>query len=196
METRRDESDNSDRDQQLAARIRVGDLDAFEQVFRAYYEPLRRFALGYTRSPDTAEDVVQDVMIGTWERRAEFASRTTVAGYLFRAARNRALSMLAHDAVVRKHADETALLDPAAAPATDELVFATELERAAHDKIEALPRRVREVYRLRRDNGLSNPEIADVLGITVQTVYVQLGRAMKALHGALAPWIDDEDTSR
>lgn len=174
-------------DPMLAERIRAGDIDAFASVFHRYYEPLVRAAFSYMQARDTAEDVVQDVLVAVWERHTEFARHVSMAAYLFGAVRNRALDVLAHAAVVERHATSS---QPDTVPAADELVFATELARAAHARIEALPPRVREVYRLRRDHALSNAEIADVLGITVHAVYVQMARAIKALRTSLAPWVD------
>lgn len=174
----------------LAVRIRRGDIHAFESLFRLYYDPLRRFAFGYMHSADAAEDIVQEVMVGVWERRAEFATRASPAAYLYRAVRNRALNAITHDAVVRRHEDEVAAGERPIAPATDELVFANDLERALYEQVETLPRRLREVYRLCHDEGLSSAEVANVMGTTVHAVYVQMNRAMKALHGALAPWIE------
>jgi RNA polymerase sigma-70 factor (ECF subfamily) len=178
-------------DRTLAERIRAGDIDAFASVFHRYYEPLVRAAFSYTEARDTAEDVVQDVLVAVWERHTEFARHVSVAAYLFGAVRNRALDFLAHASVVQRHATAA---QSDTVPAVDELIFATELARAAHARIEALPPRVREVYRLRRDHALSNAEIADVLGITVHAVYVQMARAIKALRTSLAPWIDGAAT--
>lgn len=177
-----------DSDVTLAVRICDGDTTAFEALFHRYYERLVYAAFSYTRSHDAAEDVVQDVMLAVWEHHTEFAKHTTAAAYLYGAVRNRALNMLAHDAVVQRHAADPG---PTSVPATDELVLATELARIAHERIEMLPPRVREVYRLRRDSALSNAEIASILGVSVHTVYMQMARAMKLLRTALAPWMDE-----
>jgi RNA polymerase sigma-70 factor (ECF subfamily) len=181
-------SKSIDSESSVALRVRRGELAAFESLFHRYYEPLVRSAFSYVRARDVAEDVVQDVMVAVWERHTEFALHSSAAAYLHSAVRNRALDMLAHDAVVQRHAAES---ESAATPATDELVFATELARIAHAKVEALPTRMRDVYRLRRDSALSNAEIAAVLGITVHAVYVQMARAMKILRAGLAPWLED-----
>lgn len=175
-------------DAALAARIRRGDITAFEILFHRYYSHLTRSAFTYTRSRDAAEDVVQDVMLAVWERHSEFARHTVVAAYLYGAVRNRALDVLAHDAVVQRHAAGSS---SDVAPATDELVFATELARITHEEIEALPLPIREVYRLRHDSALSNIEIATTLGISINAVYVRMAKAMRALRAALAPWRDE-----
>jgi RNA polymerase sigma-70 factor, ECF subfamily len=178
-----------DIDDALIQRIRAGDVTAFETVFRAYYEALRRFAFGYTRALDTAEDLVQDVMLAVWRRHAEFALHVSPAAYLYAAVRNRALNAMEHDAVARRHADALSGGSATASAASDELLFASELERAAYMHVEALPDRIRDVYKLRRYEGLSHPEIAELLGISVQAVYMRMTRAVQALELALAPWI-------
>lgn len=177
-------------DAALFARMRDGDVAAFETVFRAHYEGLRRFAFSYVYSLDVAEDLVQDAMLAVWERRADVATHTAPVAYLYQTVRNRALDLIAHNTVVERHVTDPTAGSAASAPGADELVFASELERVVHAHVEALPPRLREVYRLRRDEGLSNAEIARALGITVQAVYVRMTRAMQTLQVTLAPWIE------
>ena len=52
----------------------------------------------------------------------------------------------------------------------------------------SLPARMREIYRLSRDASLTAPEIAGVLGVSVNTVYEQLSRALRALSGTVGDW--------
>ena len=55
----------------LVARVRGGDARAYEALFRAYSDPLVRFAERYLKDEGVAEDLVEDVFFRIWERRAE-----------------------------------------------------------------------------------------------------------------------------
>jgi len=55
------------------ARIREGDIKAFEDVFRRYYSPLCWYAMSITGSMEAAEEIVEEVFYGFWERWGEAA---------------------------------------------------------------------------------------------------------------------------
>jgi RNA polymerase sigma-70 factor (ECF subfamily) len=169
------------------ARLRAGDPLALEQIFAAYYDMLVRFAFRWTRSMEAAEDIVQDVFVWVWERRASLTVRSSLKSYLFGATHHRLLDEKAHDAVVARHAAHM-VMDAAPVPmsvAPDAEVLANELRARTERRIDALPPRTRDVYRLSRDAELSYGEIASTLGISVNTVYVLMGRALKALKAEL-----------
>lgn len=72
----------------------------------------------------------------------------------------------------------------------DETVVAAEFARIAEARVATLSPRLREVYYLNRDEGLSAAEIAEVLGTSVHTVYVQLTKVTQALHPVLQRWME------
>jgi len=176
-------------DAALVERLRAGDLDAFRTVFTAYYPVLHRFVSRWIGDDAAAEDIAQGVFADVWQRREALVLHASLKSYLFAAARHRVRDAIAHDIVVARHVRElqsdTAF---AVTPATDESVLADELIRVAERRIATLPPRMQTIYRLSRDAGLSYAEIAAELGISVNTVYVQMGRALAALRDVLGDW--------
>jgi RNA polymerase sigma-70 factor (ECF subfamily) len=65
-------------------------------------------------------------------------------------------------------------------------VRTAEFVAAVQRAVGRLPERCRLIFRLHREQGLTYPEIAEVLEISPKTVEVQMGRALKALRKALA----------
>jgi RNA polymerase sigma-70 factor (ECF subfamily) len=167
-------------------RVRTGDADAFEALFHEYHAPLCAFAYRYLGARDLAEEVVQEVFLLVWERRATWEIRTSIRSYLFTAVRNAALSYLRHERVVRNR--ETEVRDLFHAPARSEEAETVEPETiaAVRQAVGRLPERCRQVFLLHREQGLTYAEVADVLGISPRTVEVQIGRALKSLRKALA----------
>jgi RNA polymerase sigma-70 factor (ECF subfamily) len=191
-ETAPDPSDAS-----LVERVRLGDTQAFELIFRRHYESLWRFAIGYVSSPDVARDLVHDLFSHIWERRHDWAVQGSVAPYLFRATRNRALNHLRHERTVLKWRE-----DAAQATSEDAVESATlrQVERgpveamiAADDAtvlrraVATLPERQRQALVLRWFDGLTNPEVAAVLCVSVKAVESLLIRAFAALRQSLGP---------
>ncbi len=178
-------------EREWVARVRLGDERAVESLFEAYYPALCDFVRSYLGSPDSAEDVVQTVFLRIWEHRATWEPTSGVRAYLFAACRNRALGALKHDRVVARSAARVTseLLASGGgrgSPAPDEAVQAGELARVLRAAVDALPERRRTVVILRWQHQMSYAEIATVLGISVKTVEVHIGRALASLRKHLA----------
>lgn len=133
-----------------------------------------------------AEEIVQEVFLYIWERRETWDVRTSAKSYLFAAVRNAATSYLRHERVVRQREAETVELFIRPAATADARVTTAELVAAVQRAVSRLPERCRLIFTLHREQGLTYPEIAEVLDISPKTVEVQMGRALKALRQALA----------
>ncbi len=180
------------RDREWVAHIRAGDVQAFEAVFRAYKNDLGAFLRTFLRSPEAAEEVIQDLFLRIWEQRHEWEVTVPLNIYLFRAARNRAISYLRHERVEREFRERVGLMGVGGTPRSpswaDEAASVHELGEAIDRAVKELPERCREVFRLNRYHHLSYAEVANVLQISVKTVEVQMGRALSALRGHLVDW--------
>jgi len=180
----------AERDRAWAAAIRAGDAAAFEALFRAYKNDLVAFVASLVDSRETGQELVQDLFLRLWQQRERWDCAGEVNTYLFRAARNRAISHLRHQRIERRFRErlgggERVAVHGAVRP-TDERVRLRDVRDAVDRAVESLPTRCREVFRLRRYHQLSNAETAAVLGISVSTVEVQMTRAIAALRRRLA----------
>lgn len=181
--------DTAERD--WVARVRLGDEGAFESLFLAYYARLCDFVQSYVRSPDSAEELVQAVFFRIWEHRATWEPTTGVRAYLFAACRNHALGALKHERVVTRVArratrEEIVLGIAAPRMGPDEELQASELASMLREAVDRLPDRRRSVVMLRWQQQMSYAEIAHVMGISVKTVEVQMGRALAFFRRVLA----------
>ncbi|MGE0440351.1 MAG: RNA polymerase sigma-70 factor [Gemmatimonadales bacterium] len=170
----------------IADRIRSGDRDAFERVFRAYYAKLADYANGLVRTRDGAEDVVQEVFVALWTQRERLTNPDNLVGYLYRAVRNRSLNQLRHNRMVTDWQARQAAEDSPQAPAADRDTERAEIAAAVKRAVATLSPRCREVFELSRDRGLTYPEIASTLGISIKTVETLMGRALKGVREQLA----------
>jgi RNA polymerase sigma-70 factor, ECF subfamily len=166
-----------------------GDGSAFEALIREHYDGLVSLVVRYVRSEEEAEDLVQDMFAHFWSEPSTLLEHPDPVGLLYRAARNRALSHLRHERVVlgfrgRSHLEDHPAV-PTPADVSNERELLTQLERA----VAALPPRCREVWVLRRERGLSNAQVAAALGISVNTVEVQMGNALRVLRARLLPYL-------
>lgn len=175
-----------DRDVDWVAAVRAGDKAAFEAIFDAYAEPLLAFAYARVRSKDVAEELVQDLFLNLWERRASWVVARSLKTYLFQAIHNRILNY-------RRDTRATADVPLEAFPsreATDKAVRQADLRRAVDRAVAELPERNRLVFLLVRQHQLTYREVGDIFGITEKTVESHMLRAFNALRAALADWKD------
>lgn len=163
---------------------------AFDALVAAHYARLCNFVYRYVGSRATAEDVVQDVFAKIWERGDDLEYRDPVQ-YLYRAARNRAISYIRHERVHdRMHVKIVADgLQSPPPPLPNADLEREELSAAITRAIAELPERCRLVYTMSRDQAMTYAEIARVLGISVKTVEVQMYRAFKNLRRKVAPFL-------
>jgi RNA polymerase sigma-70 factor (ECF subfamily) len=163
--------------------IRGGSEQAFEKLFNTFAPGLCAFLTRYVGSQAVAEDLVQDLFLTLWRRRAELHIEGAVSTYLLRAAKNRAQNHLRSVRVTEKfrlahlhNVDERSV--------EAELLSTLDLQEA----IEKLPPRCRLVFTMCRQQGYTYQKIADELGLSVKTVDTQMQRAMKALRARLHPF--------
>jgi RNA polymerase sigma-70 factor, ECF subfamily len=176
--------DQASHDSTLWIRIRSGDEAAFESLFRAYFDELCSFSWRYVRSTVEAQDLVQDVFVSLWHRRAGLNMVVPVRPYLYAAVRNESLKVLEHRDVVRR-AQDIISRQSSFAPMPDEELTYDLLARTVQRIIAALPVRRREIFVLHRQHDLTYREIADLLGISVRTVETHIARALDAFRAEL-----------
>ncbi len=165
--------------------IKRGDKKAFQEVFDAYFHALSAFGYKYVPDPPAVEDMVQESFISFWEKRQDFDHLSALKSYLYTSVRNRCLNHIKHLAVEKKH--EPALLyELESQQHVSRHVIEEETYRLLLTEIRKLPDASQEIMILAL-NGLKNPEIAEELGISVNTVKTQKKIAYAKLKDKLGP---------
>ena len=180
----------------LVNRIKLGEEDAFYELYSEFYVGLYVHAKRFLISRESSEDVVQDVFLRLWERRECLDIRESIGHYLFQTVRNSCLNQLKHLNVVQKF--ELTITDQYQQAGdyfsiTQEngqsICLAHELENRLNTAIEELPEQCRIIFRMSRFERLKNREIADKRGVTINTVQKQISIALEKLREALYPYL-------
>jgi len=175
-------------DVEVIVSIKSGDKKAFEQLFYEHYQMLVRYAFTYMKDHNIAEEVVQDIMVKFWEKRAELPDYVKVKPYLFRMTGNHCLNVLKHEKVKLQYQTET-VANGISMSDGFEVISSNELNTEIKKAIADLPEQCGKVFLLSRDEGLSYKEIAESLDISVKTVENHIGKALKLLREALKPYL-------
>jgi RNA polymerase sigma-70 factor (ECF subfamily) len=182
-------------DSALVERIRTGDVAAFRELYDAHAPSLLGFALAQLRSRELAEEVVQELFLRLWKHRANWVLvRRSAKAYLFSSLRNTIISHRRSLNARPRRGDEveasaTLLTSLASSEAADDGLNEAELRRILDAAVASLPPRCRETFVLVRRQGLSYAEAADVLGVTMKAVEMNMVRALAALRIQLADWV-------
>jgi RNA polymerase sigma-70 factor, ECF subfamily len=176
-----EKTDTHHRDMQLASDIQGGDETAFEQLYNIYYPMLFNFALGKLGDSNRAEDFVQDIFVWIWNRRNSWSPQQSVKSYLLRALDNRMTTFFRkknlevltdfNEFNYTSHCHNEEVDD---GPEKD-------VQQLVREYIKELPDRRRTVLNMFIYEGLTYKEISSELGISVNTVDMQLRRARNGL---------------
>lgn len=174
---------------------RAGDADALETLLREHQGRIYRFGLKMCGHPEDAQDVAQDTLFAAARTIRGFRAESSVSTWLYTIARRFCIKKRRRPA----SAPEVVSLDAGGAPARNAVGAALDPERALADRelgtaldsaIAALDTPLREVLLLRDVEGLSAPEVAQVIGLGVAAVKSRLHRARAAVRGRLAPLLE------
>jgi RNA polymerase sigma-70 factor (ECF subfamily) len=156
------------------------DLD-FERLYRSSRDDVYAYAAGLLRDQAAAEDVTGAAFERAYRKRSRFdASRGSARAWLFGIARNAALDELRHRG---RHAELSVdPVDAASVPGADGR--GSELRLLLGDALGGLEARERELIALKFFAGLSNGEIARVIGLSTSNVGTRLNRTMDKLREA------------
>jgi len=169
---------------ELVKDLKKGDVLAFEKLFSSYSKKLLYFAKGYLESEEDAKSMVQDVFLKVWENRSNLKLDQSFNSYLFTIAFN-FIRMY-----YRKKYREDRKIKEYQYTASDvyeidgEIEF-DELAEIIDNAIEQLPEKRRLIFRMSREEGLSNDQIANKLSISKKTVENQITHALKFLRNKI-----------
>jgi RNA polymerase sigma-70 factor (ECF subfamily) len=181
-------------DAELLEAARTGDRRSLEELLERHQAQVYRFGMKMCRDPEDAKDVLQDTLLAVARGMRDFRGASSISTWLYSIARSfcikkRRRSKFApaeERSLDTELAAEAALLsDPARSP--EEALAGRRVERLLEEAIAALDPMYREVLLLRDVEGLTAPEVAEVLAISVEAVKSRLHRARLAVRAHVAP---------
>ncbi|RZS75237.1 RNA polymerase sigma-70 factor (ECF subfamily) [Pseudobacter ginsenosidimutans] len=167
--------------------FREGDKDAFEHIYKHFNKRVFFYVRQYLSSITEAQDITSECFFRLWEKKAEFPSLDAVGAFLHVAARNLCFNYLKHAKMAREKEGE--LLSLLNMP--DDNGFKLEelrmqLLNLIAAEVDKLPSKMKKIFLLSYEEGLKPAQIAERLGLQVQTVKNQRLNAVKLIKAALA----------
>jgi RNA polymerase sigma-70 factor (ECF subfamily) len=187
-------------DTTLLERAQAGDRNALETLLERHQPRVYRFGLKMCRDPEDAKDILQDTLLAVTRNVKDFRGASSISTWLYTIARSFCIKKRRRSKFAP--ADEASLdarnpgeearqiADPSRGP--DESLAGRQIEAALDEAIAGLEPMYREVLVLRDVEGLSAPEVAEVMGLSVEAVKSRLHRARTAVRERLGPLLSGE----
>jgi len=172
-------------DLELADLLKLGDPEAFAEIYERYFGVLYLHAYHRLRDKDEAKDLIQELFYALWSKRETLDFRSNFSHYLYTWVRNRIINAISHKQVEAKYISAALTLNAGAEELTDHLVRERQLAAIIEGEIKSLPPKMREVFELSRKSNLTHKAIAEQLDISEQTVRSHVKNALKILRTKL-----------
>jgi len=170
---------------ELIALLRTDNHHAFSELYERYWKKLLYFAAQRTSEFADAENIVQDIFVSLWEKRATLHLTSTLDNYLYVSVKYRIIKLLDSQRTRRLHAETRALSGDLLDDSTQEYLNFEELRQRLEEFIGTLPAQSRLIYLMRKEEGRSHQEIAEKLGLSEKAVNARLVRIKKQLRTGL-----------
>jgi RNA polymerase sigma-70 factor (family 1) len=174
--------DNESIKRLLAAVSLQGDQAAYKELFVLLHNRLKQFAYSIIKSKEEAEELVSDLFIRIWEKRAQLTDIESPLLYFYKAVKNMALNRLNKQKKQLIHPPEEWLIqlnsiyfEP------EQLLMTEEMARKIRQAINDLPPRCRLIFKLIKEDGLKYKETAELLQLSIKTIEAQMAIALRRL---------------
>lgn len=172
----------------LLQKLKDGDNIAFQELYNKYYGILYLHVYQKLKDREVAKDIVHDLFISIWQKRADLSINGQVSSYMYVAIRNRVIDYISKEKSKLKYLESLTEPSQQISSETDYLLREKLLAEQIESVLDRLSPRVKEVFELSRKEYLSHKEIANKLNISEHSVrgYIKLAlRLLKMKFGSI-----------
>ena len=178
-------------DEQLVARMGRGDRAAAASLVMRHQRGLLNFFYRYTNDALLAEDLAQETFLRMVRAAPSYEPRAAFGVWMYCIARNLCFNEIKARGLRRRPIEREA-----AVPGPEHEVSRAQLDARVRAAVRELPERQRLALVLRRFEGLSSSEVAEVMGTTVDAIDALMNRAAARLRSSLMDLLDDDEAGR
>jgi RNA polymerase sigma-70 factor (ECF subfamily) len=154
---------------------------SFEKLFKNYYSQLFLYAKNIVKSNEVAEDIVQDFFSALWIKKESVVIHSKIRSYFYQSIYNACINYISRN---KKYINNLNLSEISNLP-QEEIIEDLERNKIINNAVNNLPAQRRKIFKLICYDGLKYKEAAEVLGISINTIKTQMGRAFFDLRKSL-----------
>lgn len=171
-----------------------GNKKVFKEIFHQNFTFLCHYAENILKNKSTAEDIVEEFFVRLWEKHETIRIRSNLKSYMLRSVHNQCIDHLRHEATgpeyqIESYTDLSLLNLSSACYMDSEKIEWAELDKKINEAIGQLPEACRNIFLMSRFDDLTYREIAERLNVSVNTVEMQMSRALKKLRVSLKEYL-------
>jgi RNA polymerase sigma-70 factor (ECF subfamily) len=166
----------------LIKQFNEGNRVIFKRIFEDHYRPLCGFSNKFIDDIDVCDDIVQEAFLGLWNHKEQIVDMRAIKSYLYSSVRNACLNYLRHENVKNKR--EADIIALSSEWYFEDTIVEEEVYNQIYEAIKDLTPQGRKVV-IMTMNGLTNPEIAADLDVSINTVKTLKKRAYEHLRTKL-----------
>ncbi|MBC5620337.1 sigma-70 family RNA polymerase sigma factor [Butyricimonas hominis] len=175
---------SSETDITFLNRLNARNHEAFQLLFREYFQDIAYYAGKILKDMDVAEDIAQDIFVRLWEKNNHFENYLALKSYLYLSARNSCLNYIKHHNIVLEHAQTQKTKETE--ENTWNTIVETEIISLLSDYIRQLPAECAKIMELVMQ-GYNSTEISTLTGASSSTVRSQKQRGIALLKKIVSP---------
>lgn len=177
---------DQDQDKELFAGICQKDQKAFEQLYRIHYRRLLVLAYQYVRNEETAEEIVNDVLLKIWMEAPRLNIAHSLRPYLSRSVVNRSLNVIRQENRLTAKFNQYQVIALIPHPDEDEATALEEQLLKVEKALEGLPPQCKKILLMSKFEKCKQQEIAERLNVSIKTVKNQLTIGYEKLRKAIS----------
>ena len=189
QESKNNRHQNNSKDQenevQLWENFIKGNKEAFSKLYQKYYYILYNYGFYLINNEELVKDSMQEMFFNLWKNKDKLPIPTSIKGYLFKAFKNKLLDTAKKDSKFTYEEDVSLKYDTQRDESYESRLISEltseENQYRLEQAINQLTKRQKEAVFLRFFENLSYPEIAKILSIGIDAVYVLISRAVDVL---------------
>jgi RNA polymerase sigma-70 factor (family 1) len=168
-----------------------GNGTAFKKIYDRYWLSIYKTVKRYTKSPEVAEDIVQEIFTALWNNRSQFKEVINLEYYLIAMAKNltyKTLRKMAFEQAVKSQWPSADWLQEENS-ATD-TILDQQYEELIQHAVGLLPSQQKQIFHMAKVEGLSHKDIAAQLKISHLTVKTHMAKALRSIRHYLQPHLN------
>lgn len=157
----------------------------FTNIYELYWEKVYHVCYANLEDAELSREMVQDIFKSLWERRDTLEINQSAERYLVRAAKLKVFEYLRNHRIRSTHLKSIAYNQSTEVNFTENEIYHNCLSKKVNVLVGNLPSEGRQIFKLSREMGLSNKEIASTLSVSERKVEYQLMKALRFLKSNL-----------
>ena len=169
----------NEKDEILAGYLIKDNHEAFTELYVRYHDKLYNFCYKFIHSKEETEDIIQEIFFKLWTNRKEINTSLSFSSYLYTITYNKIKNYFLHLNVEYKIKTYLADIENNISNTIDNKLLYTEYQRLLRQAINELPPQRQRIFKLSWENNLSHKEIAEQLGVSINTVQQHISLSLK-----------------